>query len=411
VTFVRTPKRLAAPSLLAIALSVGVCTGASGSGTASTWTVAQAGKHAVIGWLDGVDCVTATDCVAVGNETSATGPTDPLVDTLNHGSWSAAAAPLARGSQGDYLFSVSCPRSGSCVAVGYYFTPVGSGGKGTIFIEALANGRWSVTATPSLGSNVRDSFLYGVSCTTPSTCVAVGNTDNGDSSTNRPLILTMVNGSWTVSRSQSLKAQSGGLLAVSCANSATCVASGYEGTSSSNKTVVETRIGNSWSVTPSPGSGGSNPNYGAIGLTGLSCVSATACTAVGQLTGPGPIVETTTNGRWSIASSPAPNSKDSATGLYSVSCTARTTCAAVGEVAQQFGSNAPDGAFGDPVGTLIEIDAGGSWAVAANPNGLPPDSGLHAVSCVAQTCVAVGQSGQAGASGPPTTKTLIVQTT
>ena len=215
----------------------------------------------------------------------------------------------------------------------------------------------------------------------------------GDSSTNQPLILTMVNGIWAVSRTQSLKPQSGGLLAVSCTNSVTCAASGYEATSSSNRTLVERRIGNGWSVTPSPGSGGSSPNYGAIGLTGLSCLSATACTAAGQLTGPGPIVETRTNGRWSIAASPAPNSTDRATGLYGVSCTAPRTCVAVGEVAQQFGSNTPDGAFGDPVGTLIEIDVGGNWAVAASPHGLPPESGLHAVSCVAQMCVAVGQSG------------------
>ena len=410
VTFGRTLKLLAAPSVIAIALSIAAPLGASGSATMSTWTVAQAGKHALVGWLDGVDCVTATDCVAVGNESPASGPTEPLVESLNHGSWSAATAPLARGSQGDYLFSVSCPSIGSCVAVGYYFTPVGNGGKGTILIETLANRRWSVTTTPSLGSNASDSFLYGVSCTTPSSCVAVGNTDHGDSSTDQPLLLTRVNGRWAVSRSPSLNAQSGGLLAVSCASSTACIASGYQATSKAIKTLVENRIGSSWSVTTSAGSGGSTPNYGAIGLAGISCVSATACTAVGQLTGPGPVVEIKANGQWSLASSPAPNAKDRATGLYGVSCAATTSCTAVGDVAQQFSSSAPDGAFGDPTGTLIETDAGGKWAVAANPSGLPPNSGLHAVSCAGQTCVAVGQSGQASAAGPSTTMTLIVQT-
>jgi hypothetical protein len=396
--------------VIAIAVSIAASTGASGSGTTSTWTVAQTGNHAVTGWLDGVDCVTATDCVAVGNESPATGPTEPLVETLNHGSWSPATTPLANGSQGDFLFSVSCPSIGRCVAVGYYFTQVGNGGKGTILIETLANGRWSVTTTPSLGSNVRDSFLYGVSCTTPSTCVAVGNTDNGDSSTNRPLLLTMVNGRWTISQSPRLNAQSAGLLAVSCTVSTACVASGYQATSKSTRTLVETRIGSSWSVTPSAGSGGSTPNYGAIGLAGLSCVSAAACTAVGQLTGPGPVVEIKANGRWSLAVSPAPSSKDRATGLYGVSCTATKRCTAVGDVARQFTSTTPDGAFGSPTGSLIETDSGGKWTVAANPSGLPPDSGLHAVSCAGQTCVAVGQSGQASAAGPSTAMTLIVQT-
>jgi hypothetical protein len=126
--------------------------------TASNWTVAQGGDQTLPGWLDGVDCVTATSCVAVGNESSATGSSNALVDTLSQGSWSAATAPGAPGSQGDYLFSVSCPSAGSCVAVGYYFSMTSSGGTGTILVETLANGKWSPTSTSSLGSGVTDSF-------------------------------------------------------------------------------------------------------------------------------------------------------------------------------------------------------------------------------------------------------------
>jgi hypothetical protein len=116
-----------------------------------------------------------------------------------------------------------------------------------------------------------------------------------------------------------------------------------------------------------------------------------------------------TNGRWSTVTNPIPRAKDGATGLYGVSCTAPATCVAVGAVAKGFGSNAPDGAFGLPLGPLIESSSGGPWTITANPPGLPDNSGLHAVSCVGQTCVAVGQTGQF-TTQMSTVNTLIVQT-
>jgi hypothetical protein len=380
----------------------------SSPSTASNWKVAQGGNQALMGWLDGVDCVTATSCVAVGNESSPAGPSNALVETLNQGSWSAVTAPGAPSGQGDFLFSVSCPSAGACVAVGYYFSMINGSGAGTALIETLANGKWSVASTPSLGSGVKDSFLNGVSCATPTSCVAVGNTDGGDSSTELPLILTLVGGVWSSMPTPSLGSH-GGLLSVACTSPTACIATGYQAASGSNRTLVESLSSGSWMVTSSPGSGGPTPTYGPRGLNGISCVAAASCVAVGQLTGPGPIVETMSNGRWSTATNPIPRSKDGATGLYGVSCTTTTTCVAVGVVAKGFGSNAPDGAFGLPLGPLIESTSGGPWTITANPSGLPDNSGLHAISCVGQTCVAVGQTGQF-ATQMSTVNTLIIQT-
>ncbi len=371
----RVPKHFLLPSLVAVAVLAMSCSSATTStqpsapsttsnsqpstpGTTSNWRVAQSGNQALGGWLDGVDCVTATGCVAVGNESSPTGPSSALVETLNQGSWSATTPPGAPNSQGDYLFSVSCPSAGNCVAVGYFFTPVNGGGTGTMLIETLANGKWSVTSTPTLGSGARDSFLYGVSCASPTNCVAVGNTDAGDSSTDLPLVLTLAGGTWSVTPGPSLGSH-GGLLAVSCTNPTACVAAGYQTTAGSIKTLVESVSDGSWTVTPSPGSGGPTPTYGTRGLNGVSCLPVPSCVAVGQLTGPGPIVDVMTNQRWAMASNPNPDSKDGATGLYGVSCTAPMSCVAVGALAKSFGSNAPDGAFGLPLGTLIETNSGG----------------------------------------------------
>jgi hypothetical protein len=374
----------------------------------SAWTVAQGGAHGLTGWLDGVDCLTATDCVAVGNQSSPTGPTKALVETRSGAGWTASTAPLAPLSQGDYLFSVSCPAAGSCVAVGYFFTSTTKGSAGTMLIETLANRKWSVTPTPPLGSGVRDSFLYGVACTSTESCVAVGNTDDGDLSTSLPVILTLAHGTWSVTQGPSLTSH-GVLLAVSCPSTTWCVATGYQATPSSTQTLIETLSGGNWSVTPSPGSAGPTPGYGAWGLSAISCVSVSSCVAVGELVGPGSLVVELRNTQWSAVPAPNPVPGDAATGLYGVSCSTATTCTAVGDLAQTFSTSSGAGALGRPLGTLIVTSSNGAWAVAPSPSGLPADSGLHAVSCVGPACVAVGQSGQP-TSPTSISDTLIIET-
>lgn len=394
--------------LLALLVPVTVlATGCSSSTSGLKPPVAT--YRSVAGWLDGVDCLTATSCVAVGNAASPSGA-QALVETLDRGSWSPTIAPPAQGSRGDYLFSVSCPRAGSCVAVGYSFTPTGTSGTGTLLIETLSNGNWALSPTPSLGSSAKDSFLYGVSCTTSTTCVAVGSVDTSDFSTSVPLILTLSRGTWSVAPTPSLPAEFGVLQSVSCPGPMTCTAVGYQATSTSTETLVESFSGGSWSITPSPGSEGSIPGYGLWGLTGISCTTSVSCVAVGQLAGPGPIIATLTNEQWSATSTPNPDSSDAATGLYGVSCSTTTTCLAVGALGNSFASNSAGvGELVSPIGALIETFSGGTWSVVPTPVGLPPDSGLHDVSCVGQTCVAVGQSGQVSTS-PTSTKTLILET-
>lgn len=363
----------------------------------------------VAGWLDGVDCLTTTSCVAVGNAASPNGA-QALIETLYHGSWLPTIGPAARGSNGDFLMSVSCPGAGRCIAVGYSFVPSSTGGTGTMLIENLANGKWSIAQTPSLGASVVNSFLYGISCATSTSCVAVGSDDTGDFNTSVPVILILDNGTWTVAPTPSLVPEFGVLQSVSCPSPTVCTAVGYQATSDTTETLVETLNDDAWSVAPSPGSEGSVPGYGSWGLSGVVCEAAESCVAVGQLAGPGPIVATLTEGQWSATSSPNPDSADGASGLYGVSCSTATTCVAVGTLSKSFSSNGTDvGELVSPLGALIETYSGGRWSVMTGPPALPADSGLHDVSCVGQTCVAVGQSGQASTSGN-TTKTLILQT-
>ena len=396
-------------------LSATSTTGSGSLQVASNWRVALAGTFAPLGWLDGVDCLAATSCVAVGTELSPVGPPGKaLVETLSQGMWSASIAPAAPGSLGDYLFSVSCPVVGRCVAVGYSFSKTATGGKASMLIETLDNGKWTVTAAPSLSSDLSDSFLNAVSCATPINCVAVGNTDEGEFSTNRPLVLTLAAGTWSVTSSPNLEPNggllsSGALESVSCTSSTKCHAGGYRATTASIQTLVESYGGGKWSLMSSPGSGESNEEDGAWGLNGLSCSMATTCVAVGQLINREPILDVMNNGPWSATSGRNPSPQYGANGLYGVSCSMTSKCVAVGESADSFNYSAPDGALGLPLHTLIESNSSGSWSVEASPLGLPAVSGLHDVSCIQGHCVAVGESGQF-VDSTSTSKTLIIET-
>lgn len=111
------------------------------------------------GALDAISCPTEGLCVAVGYEGSVYTSTDP---TGGAGTWSVT--DLKGGSNATHLTSVSCPSASLCLAV--------SGGYGEAAGRVLtstdpASGSWQATQLDGSPD------LRGVSCATPSLCVAV----------------------------------------------------------------------------------------------------------------------------------------------------------------------------------------------------------------------------------------------
>jgi hypothetical protein len=85
---------------------------------------------------------------------------------------------------------------------------------------------------------------------------------------------------------------------------------------------VERWNGTSWAIQTNPTPEGSE-------LEGVSCVSTTACTAVGYVGTPEPLIERWNGASWSPM--PAPNPAGSTyTWLESVVCTSTTECIANG---------------------------------------------------------------------------------
>jgi hypothetical protein len=148
-----------------------------------------------------------------------------------------------------------------------------------------------------------------------------------------------------------------------------------------------------WSIQPTPNPAGARDSV----LSGVSCPSRRACTAVGHATtstGVGvPIVERWQNTGWSMERVPRPAAAKT-TLLFDVSCPSRSACVAVGSVTNGARRTVP----------IVERWHGTRWEIQRTPK-LGPGAGrvsyLGGVSCrSSSSCVAVGYSGnRAGTAG------------
>jgi hypothetical protein len=131
--------------------------------------------------LDGVSCVSATACTAVGYHGDRRS-TRALVESWNGATWSLVTSPNP-GSDDDNLYGVSCPSAAACTAVGKYANP----GVEQTLIESWNGTKWSVTHSPSPGT--RD-MLNSVSCASAATCTAAGSNARNSQSPPETLIET-----------------------------------------------------------------------------------------------------------------------------------------------------------------------------------------------------------------------------
>jgi hypothetical protein len=318
--------------------------------------------------LAGVSCPTAAACAAVGSYFGSSGAELPLAEEWNGTRWSIKPAPLPPGASAGVLNGVSCTSPRACMAVGWYKNS--AGGQDTL-AETWNGTAWSLRAAPS--PSAKRNALNGVSCTSASACSAVG------SSRGRTLAEAWDGTAWTVRHTPNPQPASV-LEAVSCTSADACTATGQSGYSTPFHTLAEAWNGTSWSIQKTPNPPGTSGYY--FVLAGVSCTSASACTAVGYYFGPmGPYVtlaEAWNGTSWSIQKTPSPNPGGST--LYSVSCTSARACTAAGASS----AGAP----------LAEAWNGTRWSARLAP--VPASAGLpsaefEGVSCLAAgPCTAVG---------------------
>ena len=340
----------------------------------STWSIVSSPNTSPTqdSSLADVSCASTTDCLSVGSFSLGI-PTQSLVEAWNGSTWSITPSPNVSIPTHNALYGVSCTSATFCMAAGSYL----DGSSTQTLVEAWNGSTWSITASPNASTN-RDNQLTGISCASPTACVAVGDYSNG--SHGQTLVETWDGSAWSLASSPNTSPmQNNQLSGVTCTSPTACVAVGSYFNGTNGQTLVETWNGSTWSITTSPNTSSSQNNQ----LASISCTSPTACVAVGSYfngTNSQTLVETWNGSTWSIATSPNTSPLQN-NQLASISCTSPTACVAVGDYSN-----------GTTSQTLIEIWNGTTWSISASPNtSSTQDNVLAGVSCTSLTaCAGVG---------------------
>lgn len=234
-----------------------VVTSTEPTGGATSWTVVHVdGTNA----LTSVSCPSATLCVATddaGNIVTSTEPSNPTA-----GAWTVTPV------RDPGIHDVSCPSTGLCVAIDNAGDVVTSTKPSNPTTKA-----WIVTRIDGTAA------IDGVSCPSVNLCVAVDIDNRVLSSTNPTGGAT----AWTATYIEGPN----GLRDVSCGTPNLCAATTYGGNGSDGNVIASSDPAggaDAWTETNVYGDPIEKPNpifeLYAIGLTGVSCPSASLCAVV-----------------------------------------------------------------------------------------------------------------------------------
>src|SRR5215470_9085058 len=256
------------------------------------------------GGLSAVSCASASNCIAVGQQSAGAGSASgPLAERWDGQHWTVLTAAVPAGAATSGLAGVSCSSAAGCMAVGGYQRAAGGGfGPDRVLTERWNGTVWRVHAAPDPFPD--GNSLGSVSCPAADGCMAVGN-PGSDS------LAELWDGrSWQARRSGQIDALAG----VSCRSAARCMAAGfYINRSDRGVTLAEAWNGRRWRQRPTP------TPVPFDGLSDISCTGPAFCMAVG-----GGFAERWNGTRWRTVKAPPSG------GLESVSCASATRCMAVG---------------------------------------------------------------------------------
>ena len=373
----------AALGLTLLPLSIPAGAAAAPAPSGGTWTIQPSPNQpgAASSQLDSVSCVKGGSCAAVGTYFTGTGvPEHQFTLALERTgtTWAREPTPAIKGVGYSVLNGVSCTSASSCIAVGFTVGAKRLSPPIHTLAERWNGTSWTVQAMPALN----DVSLEAVSCPTPAFCLAVGSQARGGGS---PLAEVWNGTSWSQLTAPNPHAENGSsFTAVDCAAAGRCEVTGdYDYADVAQSVIAYGLNGTSWTgqkqVNPA---GGNEFNSN----TGVSCTSVTACTSAGAWSPSFSLglAERWNGTAWSRQKLPRP-AKSVTDELLGVSCPAAAACTAVGD------SSASQN--GNPAAPMAMTWNGTTWQLAttADPAG---GGGFRSVSCTAPgTCVGVGVGG------------------
>ena len=337
--------------------------------------------------FNGVSCTSAAACTVVGSAKAPDGRTVPLAERWDGHAWvvEATQAPPGGGS----LQSVSCVSARACTAVGYART----GPRADQMLplaESWHGGEWVPQAAVVRGAA---DDLTDVSCPAATFCMALGGRLHPDGSS------TTLMERWDGHRWTQLATPAGrDMASVSCSAATSCVAVGSD-TADDFGVWSEAWDGSTWGIQ-------ANGDVSTGELAGaVSCPSPGACTVVGSsyFYDLSPTAERWDGARWRIEDAVEPSDADTdGDGLVAVSCVSASACVAVGSYSDV---ELPD----DNSETLAEKWNGSAWAILPTPRFTGTEGTLSDISCTsARACLAVGETDdQQAAAGRTENRPLV----
>ncbi len=358
-------------------------------------------------FLESVACPAVGSCVAGGFATNKSGKkSHGLLETLSDGAWSPvdilSPADAAPGQLGQFS-SISCPATGSCIAVSSY---VDTDGNEQGLIETFSDGTWAAAGAPLPADAAANPMaaLGGITCPSAGSCVAVGSYSD-TAGAEEGLVDTLSNGSWTATEAPLPASNAGGIVGAASTAMSTSIFS-FPGTRARalpsqavESTEVRRLLGNFETKSTSGNTVLSrllSASRTAIAveqvspaLTGVSCATVDACVAIGDIGadgGPQGVAETLSEGTWTnSAVAPADAVLNTTAQLFAVTCDEPASCLSVGSY---------NDATGESQG-FVDALSGGTWVPsevsAPSDAASEPAIDLGNASCpVAGSCVAVG---------------------
>ncbi len=346
------------------------------------------------GVLAAVACPSATTCLGVGS-----GPLQgaTAVASAADGAWTWGPLTPSSGDTGNFFSwsGVACPSATTCLAVGTDNT------SGVVTTATLAGSTWAWTPASEVPSDASGTgSLAAVACPSATTCLAVGGDGNNLGIVDQA---SLTSAGWTWSPATSLIPPSSGtgtLSAIACPSATTCVAVGTDGSEGVTATATSGAAGWTWSPEVRVDLGQASPGLG--GLNAVACPSTTTCVAVGSDNSDAVTTTGTADASgwtWSPEVIVTPDASGGGE-LTGVACPSAMICVAVGStiangdvVSQQTG-----GTYSAEIATGSVTGATVTWSpvsdVAPDPTG---SDALAAVTCVsASSCLAVGAGGAYG---------------
>jgi hypothetical protein len=286
-----------------------------------------------------------------------------VIESWNGQGWTEEAVPNPSTSN---LSGVSCSSLSACTTVG----DLNSGAANVTLADRFTGTGWTTQSTPNPAGAV-NSYLLAVSCWSATGCTAVG--EYVDGSASQHTLAETWNGTvWTLQSTPTPPGTMAQLAGVSCTSASACTAVGSVVVSGQYHMIVQTWNGTSWTPVTLPTPGGGPTSF----LSGVSCWSKTGCTAVGDYSTGSQIVglaEVWNGTTWTAYAAGGPSGAQSDQ-LAGVSCKAANWCEAVGSYRN---------AAGTVTFTLREHFTGTSWTVQGGyePTGAGRTRVLTGVSC------------------------------